>query len=534
MTLDEELCYAAMESRDARFDGRFFVAVLTTGVYCRPICPARAPLRKNVRFFACAASAEAAGFRPCRRCRPESAPGSPGWHGVSTTVSRALRLIEQGALDDGDTAGLAAQLGVGDRYLRRLFASHLGTSPRAVATSRRAHFARSLLDATDLPMVEVALASGFGSVRQFNSVMHAIFGRTPSELRRRPARTRARLQRGADGDAGGVVRLRLAFRPPLAWRPLLAFLAARAIPGVEEVDVDRGTYRRAFASPDGGGILEVAMAADRRALELCVRGGGRAGLPSGLLDIVRRVRRLFDLDADPLAIATRLESSPQLAPVLSALPGLRVPGAWDPFETLVRAMLGQQISVAAATTLAGRLVQRCGTAIDGAIAGSIDGGRLTHLFPGPAAMASTALAAIGLPGPRAEALRRVAAAVAEEPALLDPAASLDALVERLCRLPGIGPWTAHYLAMRAFHEPDAFPAADLGLRRAAGGLTARALETLSAAWRPWRAYAAIALWTRPPEENVHAHGALAHRVPARPRRVRRDGRGAVRPRLHRL
>ncbi|HWM88291.1 MAG TPA: AlkA N-terminal domain-containing protein [Kofleriaceae bacterium] len=516
---DEDMCYQAMKSRDARFDGRFFVAVLTTGIYCRPICPARTPLRRNVRFFACAAAAEAAGFRPCRRCRPESAPGSPTWQGASTTVSRALRLIEQGALDRDDSGALAAQLGVGERHLRRLFARHLGTSPRAVAASRRAHFARALIDATDLPMVQVALASGFGSLRQFNDVIRGVFRRTPTELRRRGGRR--------SGPAG-VVRLRLAFRPPLAWPPLLAFLAARAIPGVEEVDPERGRYRRAFACATGSGTIEVAMAADQRSLELAVSGGaGRSGLPSGLLDLVRRVRRLFDLDADPLAIAARLEPSRLLAPALAAHPGLRVPGAWDRFETLVRAMLGQQISVAAATTLARRLVERCGAALEQ------PAGSLTHLFPGPEAVAGADLAAIGLPGARAEALRAAAIAVAREPALLDPAGSLEALVERLCGLPGVGPWTAHYLAMRAFHEPDAFPAADLGLRRAAGGIPARELEAMSAAWRPWRAYAAISLWTRP-QETSHDHHPIAHRLAARPHRARADRAGALRPRLHRL
>jgi len=550
---DEHLCYQALKSRDPRFDGRFFIAVLTTGIYCRPICPARTPLRRNVRFLACAAAAEAAGFRPCRRCHPEAAPGSPVWNGVASTVSRALRLIEDGALDRGDSGALAAQLGVGDRYLRRLFATHLGASPRAVAASRRAHFARSLLDVTDLSMTEVALSSGFGSVRQFNHVMHSVFRRTPTELRSRGAAGRAR----AVSLAEGSVRLRLAFRPPLAWRPLLAFLAARAIPGVEEVDLGEERYRRAFAGPDGAGTIDVALAADGRALDLCVRGDGPSGHASGLLEIVRRVRRLFDLDADPLAIAACLERSRLLGPALAARPGLRVPGAWDGFETLVRAMLGQQISVAAATTLAGRLVELCGAGSAGGREGAVarrsangGGAGLLCTFPSPAAVAAVDLAAIGLPGARAGALRAVAAAVAKEPALLAPAGSLDRLVDRLCRLPGVGPWTAQYLAMRWFREPDAFPASDLGLRRAAGGVSARALEALAEVWRPWRAYAAVALWThgrndragesesssksKQPEEESHAHRALAHRVAARTHRARGGGRPTVRTRLHRL
>jgi len=532
--VDQELCYRALGSRDARFDGRFFVGVVTTGIYCRPICPARTPLRRNVRFYACAAAAEAAGFRPCRRCHPEAAPGSPIWNGVTSTVSRALRLIEDGALDRGDAAALAAQLGVGDRYLRRLFDRHLGTSPIAVASSRRAHFARALLDATDLPMTEVAHAAGFGSLRQFNHVVRAVFERTPGQLRR--ARAGSRPVAGAHGP----VRLRLAFRPPLAWRPLLAFLAARAIPGVEEVDLESQRYRRAFTSPSGGGVVEVALAPDRHALELDVRGVGSSGLPGGLLEVVRRVRRLFDLDADPLAIAARLGASPLLAAALAACPGLRVPGAWDPFEVLVRAMLGQQISVAAATTLAGRLVDRCGESV--ALAGGI--GALRRVFPGPAAIAAADVGAIGLPSARARALRGAAEQVATDPSLLGPAGSLELLVERLRRLPGVGPWTAHYVAMRV-GEPDAFPAGDLGLRKAAGGVAERDLAALADEWRPWRAYAAVALWqslaatpdrtgAASPEEDRHARRALAPRVAARTHRAGRGGRAPVRPRLHRL
>ncbi len=489
---DEDIWYAAIRSRDARFDGRFFTGVKTTGIYCRPICPARTPLRKNVRFFACAAAAEEAGFRPCRRCRPESAPGSPAWLGVSATVSRALRLIEGGALDEGDLPGLAAQLGVGERYLRRLFARHVGTAPNMVAQSRRAHFARVLLDATDSPVAEVALASGFNSVRRFNEVMRGIFDRTPTELRKR-------------GGAGPETVLRLSFRPPLDWEALLAFLAARAIPGVEEVD--GSVYRRTIA---GGGAIEVRRARDGRAVELRAQGVGTAGL----LDVVRRVRRMFDLDADPLAIAACLRASERLARSVRARPGLRVPGAWDRFETLARAILGQQISVAAARTLAGRLARRFGTPIAATDAGRGGGGRagsLTHTFPTPDRLAGADLSTIGLPGPRAKSLAAVARAVARDPGLLGAAPSLDALIDRLCALPGVGPWTAHYVAMRACGEPDAFPAGDLVLRRAAGAVSARRLEELADAWRPWRAYAALHLWALSSEETEHVakHRALA-------------------------
>ena len=464
MATEADRSYAAVKSRDPRFDGRFFTAVNTTGIYCRPICPARTPLRKNVTFFACAAAAEEAGFRPCRRCRPESAPGTPSWLGASTTVSRALRLIERGTLDELGVDGLAAQLGIGDRYLRRLFEKHLGTSPQALAASRRAHSARMLLDSTAEPVTQVAHASGFGSVRQFNDVIRNVFGQTPTQLR------------GVKAAADPDTRLRLAFRPPFGWESLLKFLALRAIPGVERVA--DGVYRRTFANATGShGVLEVRLTADARALELTLPQVG----PAGLLDTVRRIRRLFDLDADPLAVSSQLKASG-----LALEAGLRIPGAWDTFETLVRAVLGQQVSVAAATTLSGRLVQRFGV--------PFSSGGLTHLFPTPAALAGSDLAPIGLPRVRAASLRALSAAVAKTPALLTPAASLEALLERLCALPGVGPWTANYVAMRAFNEPDAFPSGDLILRRAAGDLSAGQLEERSQAWRPWRAYAAIGLW----------------------------------------
>jgi AraC family transcriptional regulator of adaptative response / DNA-3-methyladenine glycosylase II len=479
MATQPDLFYAAVKSRDARFDGRFFTAVKTTGIYCRSICPARTPLRKNVTFFACAAAAEEAGFRPCRRCRPESAPGTPVWLGPSATVSRALRLIERGVLDELGVDALAAQLGIGDRYLRRLFAHHLGTSPQAVAASRRAHFARVLLDASAQPVTQVALASGFHSVRQFNDVIRAVFGQTPTQLRaKRPRR---------DGDT----QLRLAFRPPIAWDTLLGFLTARSIPGVERVEA--GTYRRTFLGPAGPELLSVRLSADRDALELTVSGAA----PVGLFDVVRRTRRLFDLDADPMAIAEQLRSAG-----LRLAPGLRVPGSWDTFETLVRAVLGQQISVAAATTLSGRLAQRFGVPFAGAPG-------LTHLFPTPAALARSDLSVIGLTGARAKGLQALSALVAKEPKLLSPAVSLEELIARLCALPGIGPWTAQYVAMRGFGEPDAFPSGDLILRRAAGDLTEKQLEVRSEAWRPWRAYAAIGLWTRYSEEKSHADRVLA-------------------------
>lgn len=495
MALDPETCYRAIASRDARFDGRFFTGVTTTDIYCRPVCPARTPRQENVRFFACAAAAEAAGFRPCRRCRPESAPGTPPWLGTSALVSRALRLIERGALDGASVESLAARLGVGDRHLRRLFVQHLGAAPRSVALSRRAHFARELIDRTDLVAGEVAHASGFGSVRQFNEVFRAIFGETPTEARRR---------RG-EGPAGAI-SLRLGLRPPFDWEGLLAFLGPRAVPEVEAVD--SGRYRRTFSAEGKPGWLEVGCEPDRRALRLDVRGGA----VGSLLGIARRVRRLFDLDADPLLVSARLAGSGRLGRAFAERPGLRVPGAFDPFETLVRAILGQQVSVRAATTLAGRLVERFGGRLEGAPAGMPD-----RLFPAPAALAEADVGAIGLPAARAQAVRAAAAAVASGALSLEPNGSLESLVERLEALPGIGRWTAHYLALR-LGEPDAFPADDLGLRRAAGArgapLPASTLLALAEAWRPFRAYAAVHLWAshaqerRRAKEKKHADHAL--------------------------
>lgn len=505
MRLDEDNCYRAVQSRDARFDGRFFTAVLTTGIYCRPVCPARTPLRKNVRFFVCAAAAQEAGFRPCRRCRPEAAPGTPSWAGTSSTVTRALRFIEEGALDEAGVESLAAKLGVGERHLRRLFDQHLGTSPHSVAAARRTHFARALLESTSLPVAQIAHASGFRSLRQFNAVARAVFGRTPTALR---SERSVRAERSERTTPQGQGTLRLAFRPPLAWEALLDFLAKRATPGVEQVETRR--YRRTVAGPRGAGLVEASLSRDGRALELRLQGV-EAGQ---LLDVVRRARRLFDLDADPLAISAVLGASPLLATSVRARPGLRVPGAWDRFETLVRAVLGQQVSVAAATTLCGRLVQRFGTPVRLAGAEASEKQSLTHLFPTPELLAQNDLSVIGLPRRRAESLRLLSAAIAQDPSLLEPGPVLEALTQRLCALPGIGPWTAHYVAMRAFGEPDAFPSGDLGLRRAAANASASRLEALSEAWRPWRAYAVMHLWSglptsRPSQEVRRAPRAVA-------------------------
>lgn len=472
MHLDPQHCYAAVRSRDARFDGRFFTTVLTTGVYCRPVCPARTPRPENVRFYACAAAAEAAGFRPCRRCRPEAAPGTPAWQGTAATVSRALRLIEAGALDGAGVEALAARLGMGGRHLRRLFRMHLGTTPLAVARTRRLHLARTLLTETALPVTEVAYAAGFGSLRRFNDAFRAGYGHPPSALRRRR------------GPAAGSFRVTLAARPPFDGAAVLAFLAARAVPGVAAVA--GGVYRRTVACGGQRGVLAVRPAP----------GGVRLDVPLALArclpDVVARTRRLFDLGADPAGVAAHLGADPLLAPLVRARPGLRVPGAWDGFETAVRAVLGQQVSVQAATTLAGRVAARFGTPLGEAAAGD-----LRYLFPAPAALREAPLEAVGLPGRRAEAVRALAAAVDDGRLDLTHGPGLDAAVAALTALPGIGPWTVHYIAMRALGEPDAFPDGDLVLRRMAGGgtpLTPVRLRRLARGWAPWRAYAALHLW----------------------------------------
>ena len=478
MDLDTGRCYRALLSRDRRFDGRFFVGVTTTGIYCRPICPSPPPRPRNVRFFACAAAAQAEGFRPCLRCRPESAPGTPAWEGSPAVVRRALRLISQGGLDDDDVEAFAAHLGVGGRHLRRLFEAQLGASPAAVARASRAHFARRLLDETDLKIADVAFSAGFRGLRQFNSAMRAAFRAAPRELR-------ARRKRAVDTETGLVFRL--PYRPPLDWGSLLGFFALRATPGVEAVDA-RG-YRRTLQLGDAVGTLAVRPEPESGQAVLTLR----LSRVEGLQAIVARARRLFDLDADPHQIGRHLVRSPALAPLVRRRPGLRVPGAWDGFELAVRAILGQQVSVRGATTLAGRLVAHLGRALDE----PSDAG-LTHLFPTAAALAGADVAAIGLPRARAEAIRALASAVADGGLSLDGGLELDALVERLCKIPGIGAWTAHYVAMRACGETDAFPAGDLGLRRAFGNGRGPApvgtLLAASEAWRPWRAYAALHLW----------------------------------------
>jgi AraC family transcriptional regulator of adaptative response / DNA-3-methyladenine glycosylase II len=484
MDLDHDACYRAISVRDARFDGRFFTGVKTTGIYCRSICPARTPRSENVTFFPSAAAAQEAGFRPCLRCRPETAPDLGAWRGTSNTVSRALSLIEMGALDDSDVDTLAGRVGIGQRQLRRLFDQHLGASPIAVAQTRRVLLGKQLVHETRLPMTEIAMAAGFGSLRRFNETFAALFGRPPTALRRAA---------GPDVSAGGrgEVSLLLRYRPPYHWPAMLDFLAARAIAGVESVD--GGVYRRTIGLDGLQGTVTVQPAAGH-ALRATVRFPRLSALPK----IIGRIRRVFDLAADPDSIAVQLAKDAALAPLVAARPGLRVPGAWDGFELAVRAVLGQQITVAAAIRLAGKLVARYGRPLRDPEPHA----RLTHVFPEPALVADAppaALARLGMPRSRAAALSAVAAAVVTDPEIFAAGRSLEEAIAQLRSLPGIGEWTAQYIAMRQLREPDAFPAADVGLLRAmesAAGLRPSASELLARAehWRPWRAYAAQHLW----------------------------------------
>jgi AraC family transcriptional regulator of adaptative response / DNA-3-methyladenine glycosylase II len=450
-----------------------FTAVVTTGIYCRPGCGGR-PLDRNTRPYSFAAAAEADGFRPCLRCRPDREP-EPGWIDAPELVCRAMRGIVDGALDDATEDQLAERLGVSGRHLRRLFDQHVGATPAEVARSRRAHFARRLLDDTDLPIAKVGEAAGFNSVRQMNRVVKEVFNFTPKELRdrrRKPDRC----------VADGGLELRVPYRPPLAWDALLEFLAPRAIPGVEAVDLDALVYRRTVELGGEPGVIEVWDEPDRDALRLRVHLNDF----DDLVHLVSRVRRLFDLDADPVAIDTALARDQVLRPLVRTRRGLRVPGATDPFEVGVRAVLGQQVSVAAATRLAGRVVEAFGRPVPG-----IGALGLTHLFPTARKLARADLTTAGVTRARAHAISGFAAAVSSGRLVLDSSATLDETVAALTALPGFGDWTAQYIAMRAAGQRDAFPATDLGIRRMLGSGAADRAES----WRPWRAYGALHIWS---------------------------------------
>lgn len=473
--LDADACYAALSARDPRFDGLFFVAVATTGIYCRPVCTARTPRKDRCRFYRLGAQAEQAGYRACFRCRPELAPGQATVDASARLVFQAVARIDAGFLNENRIDALAAQLGVTGRHLRRTMVDALGVSPVELAQTRRLALAKQLLQDTTMSLADVAFASGFSSVRRFNAAFAERFHMPPSQIRRRAPKS------------GDDETLRLDYRPPLAFDALLDFLRARAIPGVERVTED--AYKRVVAIQDRVGTLRVTHDPKRSALRVHV---STALLPH-LMFIVSRVRALFDLDARPTAIAERLSQHPVLADAVAAQPGLRVPGSFDPFETLTRTVLGQQVSVRGATTLSGRLVDRYGTRVD------LDED-LTHAFPAPARIArATGLArAVGLPKKRAATLRAIARAA---PSL--DTTDVDTFTEALTAIDGVGPWTAAYAAMRVLHHPDAFPAGDLGIAKALGVTRSKDAVERSEAWRPWRAYAAMYLWSAKAAEGAH-------------------------------
>ncbi|MBT8146883.1 MAG: helix-turn-helix domain-containing protein [Gammaproteobacteria bacterium] len=481
MTAETEIYELARQNRDPRFDGRFFVGVLTTGIYCRPVCPVRIPRRENVQLYPSAAAAAAAGFRPCLRCRPETSPGTPAWLGSSFTVSRALQLIAQGALDDDPVEDLASQMGISVRQLNRLFRQHIGATPKAVLQTRRLHFAKQLLDETRLPVSEVCFAAGFGSVRRFNDVIKQTWGMSPRALRQR----RRQSILNADG-----LTVRLTYRPPFDWQSMLEFFSRRAIPSIEWVN-DR-CYQRSFMLENKGGCITCSFEPKDHVVLLQVNYPDS----SQLLNIVERVRSLLDLRADSAWIDRDLAGDSQLAPVVAANPGLRVPGCWDGLEIAVRAIVGQQVSVKAAATLMRRLVERAG--LDFPQAAAQTGGRISKLFPDAPTLASAELSGLGITGQRIAAIKSLAQAVAERRLRFDGSQSTGEFCQQICRIKGVGDWTAHYIALRALRDPDAFPHGDLILQRALAPqgqtLPARELLQLAESWRPWRAYAVMLLW----------------------------------------
>ncbi|MEP6860865.1 MAG: AlkA N-terminal domain-containing protein [Deltaproteobacteria bacterium] len=499
--LTDDAAYEAILARDPRFDGVFFVGVQTTGVYCRPICPARTPGRARCTFYATPAQAEQAGFRACFRCRPEIAPAAPNAIGapasvdaIDALVTAATQRISEGALNSGSIDDLAAELGVTARHLRRATEARLGVSPVELAQTRRLALAKQLLQDTSLPITSIAFAAGFGSVRRFNAMFAAKMGTPPNEIRRKHS-----APAGDAGAGGDQIRLRLDYRPPYDWGRLLGFLRGRAIPGVEKITDE---YRRVVHLD--GHVGEIVVRPDLRGVVRAARSDGSTQTPPRtalvlelaptllpvVMPLVARVRRMFDLDARPDLVDRALARDATLAPLVAARPGLRLPGAIDPFEASIRALLGQQVSVAAATTLAGRFAAQLGT--------KLGDQELAYRFPTPTEVAKAGperIVKIGMPMARANAIHGFARALSRGEIQLDHHADLDAFVAKLVELPGIGPWTAHYLAMRALHLPDAFPASDLGIQKALDRSGPRDAEARAAAWRPYRSYAVIHLWT---------------------------------------
>ena len=478
--LDHVASYRILSTRDPRFDGTMVAAVTSTGIYCRPSCPARTPKPENVRFYSTAAAAQAAGFRACKRCRPDASPGSPQWDIRADVVARAMRLISDGVVDREGVAGLAARLGYSSRHLTRLLTVELGAGPLAVARAQRASVARLLIETTTLPFADIAFAAGFSSIRQFNDTIREIFAATPSAMR----------QRRSPVGGSGELSLRLPYRRPMEAAHVLDFLGQRAVPGVESYDGE--TFRRSLSLPYGAAVISLRPATDYIRCELVL---------DDLRDLqaaVHRARRLLDLDADPVAIDGHLSRDAALAAFVDKHPGTRVPGTVDGAELAVRAVLGQQVSVAGARTLAGRLATRYGRPLT--TAGPATGG-ITHLFPSADALAGASMDSLRMPAARARCLLGLAAALASGQVAIDIGADRATVVSDLEALPGIGPWTSGYIAMRALRDPDVFLATDLGVLRgaAAAGLPAQAptLAAASDAWRPWRSYAVLLLWSVP-------------------------------------
>ncbi|AGZ46084.1 AlkA N-terminal domain-containing protein [Actinoplanes friuliensis] len=468
MELDLERCYRAVDSRDQRFDGWFYTAVRTTGIYCRPSCPAVTPKRENVTFYPSAAAAQRGGFRACRRCRPDAAPGSPEWDVRADTVGRAMRLIADGVVDRAGVPGLASRLGYTERHLNRMLTAELGAGPLALARAQRAQTARILIETTDLGLAEIAFASGFGSVRQFNDTIQEVYARSPSELRQR---------RAVRQPEAGTITLRLAYRAPLHIGALLGFLAARALPGIEDADVT--TYRRGLSLPHGSATVSLTPG-DR-----WVSATLRLADVRDLAPAVARCRRLFDLDADPAAVDGTLSADPALAAQVKAEPGVRVPRTADGFELAVRAIVGQQVSVSSARTTLSRLL------------GPVTPGELRG-FPSAEEVAELPDESFRMPAARRESIRALAHAVADGRLDLDPGADREESVARLLELPGVGAWTAGYVAMRAIGDPDVFLPTDVAAQRGAEALglphSPKALAAHAESWRPWRSYALMRLW----------------------------------------
>lgn len=476
---DREHCVRAVQSKDARFDGWFFTAVLTTRIYCRPSCPVVPPKAENMTFYPSAAACQQAGFRACKRCRPDTSPGSPEWNQRADLVARAMRLIADGVVDREGVPGLASRLGYSTRQVERQLLAELGAGPLALARAQRAQTARLLVETTPLPMAEIAFAAGFSSIRTFNDTVREVFALSPSELR-------ARVPKGRTSASGtpGTLALRLPFRAPLNPDNLFGHLAATAVPGVEEWR--DGAYRRTLRLPYGHGIVALTPKPDHIACRLTL---------SDLRDLTvasSRCRRLLDLDADPVAVDDHLRTDPLLAPLVDKAPGRRVPRTVDGAEFAVRAVLGQQVSTAAARTHAARLVTAHGKPLD-----DPEGG-LTHLFPSPEALAAVDPETLAMPRTRRTTFTTLVGQLADGTLHLGVESDWAEARARLLDLPGFGPWTVDVIAMRALGDPDAFLATDLGIRRAAGELglpaTPAALTSRAEAWRPWRAYAVQYLW----------------------------------------